>query len=68
MAITSERFVVDDAGEKVAVLLQIDVYRRLLDAFEEIESIRAYDAATSGSEREAVPLEQAAREIDTFRK
>jgi hypothetical protein len=40
-----ERFVVDDTGNRVAVLLDIDEYQRVLEALEELETITAYDEA-----------------------
>lgn len=40
-----ERYVVDEKGHRVGVLLDIGDYRRVLAELEELESIRAYDAA-----------------------
>ena len=48
------RYVVDEQGETSAVLLDIEEYRRLLEALEELESIRAYDVAVH-SDDEARP-------------
>ncbi|MCI0439323.1 MAG: hypothetical protein L0177_09355 [Chloroflexi bacterium] len=57
-----EKFLVDDRGKRVAVLLDIKEYRKILEELEELESIRAYDAAkTSGDE--AIPFKQALQEI-----
>ena len=56
-----ERYVVDETGAPVSVMLDIEDYRRLLAELEELESIRAYDAAkASGDER--IPFEQAIAE------
>lgn len=55
-----ERYVVDENGSRVGVLLGVDDYRRLL---EELESIRAYDAAKA-SKDEVIPFEQAVAEIE----
>jgi PHD/YefM family antitoxin component YafN of YafNO toxin-antitoxin module len=58
-----KRFVTDERGQRISVLLDVDEYRKLMEDIEELESIRAYDAArASGSA--AVPLEQAIEEID----
>ena len=38
-----ERSVVDERGNRVAVLLDLDEYRKLLEELEEMESIKAYD-------------------------
>jgi hypothetical protein len=59
---TKERFITDSHGNRIAVLVEVEEYRRLLDALEELESIRAYDAATAVHER-AIPFEQAAEEL-----
>ena len=67
MATSKERYVVDEGGRRVAVLLDIGAYRRLLEALEELESIHAYDEAKA-SEDEAVALEQAVAEIEKHRR
>ena len=58
-----ERFIVDENGQRVGVLLDIEAYRQLLEELEELEAIRAYDAAKASGD-EAVPLEQALAEIE----
>ena len=51
MITLKERFIVDENGQRVGVLLDIEDYRQLLEALEELEAIRAYDAAkASGDE------------------
>ena len=63
MITLTERFIVDANGQRVGVLLDMEDYRQLLEALEELEALRAYDAAkTSGDE--AVPIEQAFAEIE----
>jgi hypothetical protein len=57
-----ERFLVDESGQRIGVLLDIEDYQRLLEELEELEAIRAYDAAKA-SEDEVLPLEQALAEI-----
>ena len=52
-----ERYVVDEKGTRVGVLLDIDEYRRLLEELEELAAIRAYDAAKASGD-EAIPFEQ----------
>ena len=58
-----EHFIVDKNGQRVGVLLDIEDYRQLLEDIEELEAIRAYDAAKASGD-EAVPLEQALAEIE----
>ncbi|HPC97213.1 MAG TPA: hypothetical protein PLU87_19900 [Sedimentisphaerales bacterium] len=66
MAIPKRQFIVDDNGEKQAVILDMAEYRKLLEEAEELETIRAYDAAKAAGD-EAVPFEQAVREIERDR-
>lgn len=58
-----ERYVVDEQGHPVSVLLGIEEYRHLLEELEELESIRAYDAAKAFAD-EIIPFEQAVAEIE----
>jgi PHD/YefM family antitoxin component YafN of YafNO toxin-antitoxin module len=67
MAIPKPRFIVDDRGEKTAVILDMSEYKRLLEEAEELEAIRAYDAAKAAGD-EAIPFEQAVTEIERKRK
>ena len=50
-----ERYVVDDQGKRISVVLDIADYQELLDELDELEAIRAYDAAKASGDR-AVPL------------
>ena len=61
-----ERFIVDENGQRLGVLLDIEDYQRLLEALEELEAIRAYDAAKAPGD-EVLPLEQALAEIEQDR-
>ena len=63
----NEQFLVDGAGNRSAVLLNVDRYFELLEAEEELDSIRAFDAARS-SDDEAIPFDQAVREIESGAK
>lgn len=63
---TEERYLVDAEGNRVAVMLDLDTYRRLVEAEEELEDIRAYDAAKAVND-EAVPFDQALAEIEAER-
>ena len=59
----AERFLVDDQGKRVAVVLDVPDYERLLAQAEELEAIRAYDTAKAAADV-AVPLDTALREIE----
>jgi len=70
----SARYVVDENGKRVAVLLDIQEYERMVEELEEFEDIlacRAYDEAKAKLERgedELIPWEQAKQEIEDERK
>lgn len=66
MTVTKERYIIDREGTRVGVLLDMEEYQDLLEALEELESIRAYDAAKASGD-EAIPLEQALNEIEKNR-
>jgi hypothetical protein len=67
MATRAERFLVDEEGRKLGVVLDIAEYKEMLEDLEELASIRAYDAAKSSGD-EAVPFEQALQEIQRSRR
>jgi hypothetical protein len=62
MAMPAERFLVDEEGRRISVVLDISDYERMLDDLEELASIRAYDAAKASGD-EVLPFEQAVQEI-----
>ena len=62
MSVNKEQFVVDESGNRTAVLLDIERYFELLEAQEELESIRAFDEAKASGD-EAIPFSQAVEEI-----
>jgi hypothetical protein len=65
--ITKERYVVDEKGERIEVLLDLNDYRKILEELEELESIRAYDNAKA-SDDEAIPFDKAIEEIESERQ
>lgn len=62
-----ERYVVDESGNRVAVLIGMDEYQVLLDALEELDSINAYDEATAAND-EAIPFDEAIKNIESQRR
>ena len=63
MAKFKEHYVVDETGNRVGVLLDIKEYQKLLEELEELESIRAYDAAKASGD-EVIPFDKAVDEIE----
>lgn len=61
-----ERYVVDETGNRVAVLIDIEEYQKVLEALEELQSINAYDEAKA-SDDEVIPFDQAIQEIESQR-
>jgi PHD/YefM family antitoxin component YafN of YafNO toxin-antitoxin module len=62
-----EQYVVDQEGKRTAVLLDVEYYEELLAAWEEVESIRAYDEAKASND-EVIPFNQATDEIEQQRR
>lgn len=62
-----ERYLVDEQGNRIGVVLDIAAYHQLLDKLEELESLYAFDMAEA-SEDEAIPLEEAIAEIEQGRE
>ena len=63
MADSTEQYIVDGAGNRSAVLIGMERYFELIEAEEELECIRAFDAAKS-SDDEVIPFTQAVEEIE----
>jgi hypothetical protein len=61
-----KQFITDDHGKKLAVILPIKEYNKMVDDLEELEDIRLYDAAKKGKQ-EFIDAEQAFREIEKKR-
>jgi PHD/YefM family antitoxin component YafN of YafNO toxin-antitoxin module len=56
------QYVIDRQKNPKAVLLTIDEWNQIVEALEELDDIRSYDAAKTG-DQESIPFEQAVREI-----
>lgn len=61
-----EQYVVDQNGNRTAVLLDVEYYHELLAALEEIESIRAYDEVKAQDD-EVITFSRASDEIESSR-
>jgi hypothetical protein len=60
------RYLTDDKGKRVGVVIDIEEYERLREIEDEMEDIRRYDEAMDARERgenDAVPWEQVRDEI-----
>ena len=61
------QYVTDDNGKKVAVILPLPEYEKLLDDVDELESIKAYDKAKS-RKQEFAPAKDVFKTIERKRK
>ena len=61
------QFIIDDLGNKIAVILPVKDYEKMLDELEEKEDIKLYDLVKSRKE-ERIPLEQYLSERKRKRK
>jgi len=62
-----KKYVTNRRGKKVGVVLDIEDYKKMLADIEELESIRAYDAAKDSGD-ETVSFLKATQEIERSRK
>lgn len=63
----TKRYIKNRKGQTTAVVVDIKEFRRIQKELEELESIRAYDAAKASGD-EAIPLKQAIKEIERSHK
>ncbi len=61
-----KQFIVNEEGERTAVVLPVEEYERLVEAFEDLEDIRIHDEAMVELDAGARPrpLEEVAQEIE----
>jgi len=57
----------NEKGERLAVVIEIEEYEKLLEELEDLHDIRAVDEAKASDET-AIPLDQALDEIRRNRK
>jgi len=62
-AVTQDKFVIDSNGNKTAVLLEMERYLELLEAKEDLEEIRLFDAAKLEND-EVISFDSAVAEIE----
>jgi hypothetical protein len=60
-------FLTNEKGERIAVVIGIEEYEKLIEAVEGAEDVRAYDEAKASDEA-PIPLEQALTENRRNRK
>jgi hypothetical protein len=60
------QYITDADGNRTGIILDLDTYRQLLQAQEDLEDIRAAEAAKA-DDPEGLPLDQALAEIEQER-
>ncbi len=60
------QFITDNNGNKLAVILPIKQYNKMIDELEELEDIKLYDKAKKGKQ-EFIDADQAFKEIEENR-
>jgi hypothetical protein len=65
--ILNENFVIDKAGHKIGVFLDMKTFEHMVEDLEELDDIRAFDEAKA-SKDEVIPFDQAVQEIERKRK
>jgi len=61
------QFVTDDHGKKLAVILPIEKYKKMMEDLEELEDIKLYDDAKKG-EQEFLDADEAFKQIEKNRE
>ncbi len=64
------RYVTDEKGERVGVILDMQEYQRVMEALEDLADLRAADEALEAiarGEEEILPLDEAVREMEEER-
>ena len=64
---TKPQFLFNDQGEKIAVVISVAEYEKILEELEELDDIRAYDEARTSGET-PVPFDEAIARIERDRK
>ena len=64
------RYVTDEKGERIGVILDVREYERLMEALEDLADLRAADEtlqAIARGEEELLPLDEAVQEMEEER-
>ena len=62
------QFVTDDNGKKLAVILPMKNYQKMIADLEDQEDVRLYDEAKKSDTGERIPMQEAFKRIEAKRK
>ena len=60
------QYITNNSGKKISVILPIKNFKSIMDALDELEDIRLYDASKKSNEL-STPIDEAFRIIETKR-
>ena len=63
----NQQYITDNQGNKIAVILPVKEYNKMVEDLEELEDIKLYDEAKSGKQ-EFTDAKEAFRQIEENRK
>ena len=61
------KFIKNKKGQKVSVVISIEEYEKLMDDLDELDAIRAYDAAKASGET-TIPYAQVLKKLEDLQK
>jgi hypothetical protein len=61
------QFITDSKGKKIAVILPIEDYKKMIEDLEDIDDVRLYDEVKQLNEP-SIPIEEAFKLIESKRK
>lgn len=67
MLAKSNQFITDEQGKKIAVIIPLKSYQKMLEDLEELDDIRLYDEAKK-TKGKAIPAAEAFKQLDAKRK
>jgi hypothetical protein len=67
MLTVNPKYITDNAGKKISVVLPMKEFKTLMEELEELNDIRLYDEAKAANEP-SIPIDEAFKRIEAKRK
>jgi len=67
-ALKEQYYLEDNKGKKVAIVIPISQYNKMIEELEDLEDVRLYDEAKKNDTGERIPMEEAFKMIDAKRR
>ena len=68
MKTLNPQFITDKNGEKIAVILQIQDYKKILEDLDQLSDLMMYDKAKKEDDGTRIPMEKVFADIEKKRK